>query len=97
MRSMRQIQLAHLNDKYFKGNAVYAPWGLSPCVTSAAGCGGGAQASCSRNQKDRMRRVIPNVDGRISNAIVSSYGMGGGRSEEPDKRVSPEEALHSCN
>lgn len=41
MRSMRQIHLAHLNDKYFKGNAVYAPWGLSPCVTSAAGCGGG--------------------------------------------------------
>lgn len=35
------LQLAHLNDKFKWGNAVWHPKGISPCICEAAGCGGG--------------------------------------------------------
>lgn len=75
MRSMRQIHLAHLNDKYFKGNAVYAPWGLSPCVTSAAGCGGGAYTVAAIYKQGGMRNVSISPYSERHDVVVDPYSV----------------------
>lgn len=75
-RRTKIVRLASLSDKYRSGNEVIAPWGLSPCITEAAGCGG-AYTADSNYTENRMKRVIPATEERLSNAITASYGNGG--------------------
>lgn len=40
-RTIRLVNLTHLNDNYNHGNVVYASYGIAPCLTEAMGSGGG--------------------------------------------------------
>lgn len=69
-RSGQIWQLAHLNDKFKWGNAVWHPKGISPCICEAAGCGG-ACAADTENKEDRMKIVIPKTADNLSPTITT--------------------------
>lgn len=75
-RTIRLVNLTHLNDNYNHGNVVYASYGIAPCLTEAMGSGG-AYTADTDNREGRMKRVVPATNERLANTIPASYGRGG--------------------
>lgn len=70
------ITYCHLNDNYVHGNVVTSPHGISKCLTSAMGAGGGAHTTHSIMRTSKKIVTPKTHDGLSCTITARQDGLG---------------------